>query len=140
MRLIDRDGRREDMTTKEMITRLNQMAVITGGLNCLGCVLEHNCGIHGCVVLREVAEHLADQEAYRWREADQEKPPEGKDVLCCISGKWDHIIYDHAYAVGSYWTEDEEWEFDCVPAHESDRVTVHQWKRIEKPQRKGAKK
>lgn len=45
--------------TREMITkRLREMAVETGGLNCLGCGFEHNCGIHGCAVLKTAAEMI----------------------------------------------------------------------------------
>lgn len=36
----------------ELIRQLSQMKVQTGSLVCLGCGLEHNCGIHGCAVLR----------------------------------------------------------------------------------------
>ena len=34
------------------------MSVETGSLNCLGCGHEHNCGIHGCTVLRAAADRL----------------------------------------------------------------------------------
>ena len=46
------------MNTKEIIKALRRMAVNTGTLNCLGCGFEHNCGIHGCRVLREAADKL----------------------------------------------------------------------------------
>lgn len=36
----------------ELIRQLSRMKVQTGSLVCLGCGLEHNCGIHGCAVLR----------------------------------------------------------------------------------------
>ena len=29
-------------------------------LKCLGCGHEHNCGIHGCAVIRQAAERLAE--------------------------------------------------------------------------------
>ena len=34
----------------ELIRQLSRMKVQTGSLVCLGCGLEHNCGIHGCAV------------------------------------------------------------------------------------------
>ena len=46
------------MKTQEIIKALRRMAVNTGTLNCLGCGFEHNCGIHGCRVLREAADKL----------------------------------------------------------------------------------
>ena len=41
------------MTDKELIANLRRLKVQTGSLVCLGCGYEHNCGIHGCTILRE---------------------------------------------------------------------------------------
>ena len=41
------------MTDKELIASLRRLRVQTGSLACLGCGREHNCGIHGCAILRE---------------------------------------------------------------------------------------
>ena len=41
------------MTDKELIASLKRLKVQTGSLACLGCGWEHNCGIHGCAILRE---------------------------------------------------------------------------------------
>lgn len=41
------------MTDKELIANLRRLKVQTGSLACLGCGREHNCGIHGCAILRE---------------------------------------------------------------------------------------
>lgn len=46
------------MNIKELINSLNRLKVQTGSLACLGCGHEHNCGIHGCAVLREAADKL----------------------------------------------------------------------------------
>lgn len=46
------------MQIENIIKSLRRMAVNTGTLNCLGCGFEHNCGIHGCRVLREAADKL----------------------------------------------------------------------------------
>lgn len=41
------------MTDKELIDSLRWLKVQTGSLACLGYGREHNCGIHGCAILRE---------------------------------------------------------------------------------------
>lgn len=43
----------QSMTDKELIASLRRLKVQTGSLACLGCGQEHNCGIHGCAILRE---------------------------------------------------------------------------------------
>ena len=48
------------MKTQEIIKALRRIAVNTGTLNCLGCGYEHNCGVHGCRVLREAADRLEE--------------------------------------------------------------------------------
>lgn len=54
------------MTTMDFNATLNtlrKLCVETGSLACLGCGYEHNCGIHGCAVLREAADRL--ERSYR---------------------------------------------------------------------------
>ncbi len=46
------------MTITELIKALRRLKVRTGSIACLGCVHEHNCGIHGCAIIREAAEKL----------------------------------------------------------------------------------
>lgn len=41
------------MTTDEVLRALDALAVQTGSLVCLGCGHEHNCGVHGCAIIRE---------------------------------------------------------------------------------------
>lgn len=48
------------MTINELITALQWLKVETGSIACLGCGHEHNCGIHGCAIIREAAEKLGD--------------------------------------------------------------------------------
>lgn len=43
---------------EELLLALRRLKVQTGSLACLGCGYEHNCGIHGCAILRETAERL----------------------------------------------------------------------------------
>ena len=41
------------MRTDELIKALGRLKVQTGSLACLGCGHEHNCGVHGCALIRE---------------------------------------------------------------------------------------
>lgn len=51
------------MEYKDLIDKLRRMAVETGGIICLGCGYERNCGIHGCAVLNLAADLLDGKEA-----------------------------------------------------------------------------
>lgn len=51
------------MTTDDLICALKTMRVQTGSLACMGCGYEHNCGVHGCAILREAGEILSEQDA-----------------------------------------------------------------------------
>ena len=46
------------MNLTELIKALKRLKVETGSLACMGCGLEHNCGIHGCAIIRAAAEAL----------------------------------------------------------------------------------
>ena len=41
------------MSDRELLAALRRLKVQTGSLVCLGCGYEHNCGIHGCAILRK---------------------------------------------------------------------------------------
>lgn len=41
------------MSDRELIAALRRLKVQTGSLACLGCGHEHDCGIHGCAILRK---------------------------------------------------------------------------------------
>ena len=41
------------MRDEDLLAALRQLKVQTGSLVCLGCGREHDCGIHGCAILRE---------------------------------------------------------------------------------------
>lgn len=41
------------MRDEDLLAALRRLKVQTGSLVCLGCGYEHNCGIHGCAILRE---------------------------------------------------------------------------------------
>lgn len=44
------------MRTEEILTALRRLKVETGSLVCMGCGREHDCGIHGCRIVREAAD------------------------------------------------------------------------------------
>lgn len=48
------------MDDKDLLQALRQLKVETGSLACMGCGHEHNCGVHGCAIIRAAAEHLSD--------------------------------------------------------------------------------
>ena len=51
------------MEHKELTAQLHRMSVETGSLMCLGCGYEHNCGIHGCALLRQAVKTIERQAA-----------------------------------------------------------------------------
>lgn len=46
------------MTRAELLAALRRLKVENGSLVCLGCGYEHNCGMHGCAILREVEAYI----------------------------------------------------------------------------------
>lgn len=44
------------MKNEEILNALRRLKVETGSLVCMGCGREHDCGIHGCRIVREAAE------------------------------------------------------------------------------------
>lgn len=48
------------MTITELIKALRRLKVETDSIACLGCGHEHNCGIHGCAIIRAAVEYLSD--------------------------------------------------------------------------------
>lgn len=51
------------MTINELVPALRRLRVQTGSIACLGCGYEHNCGIHGCRIMREAACLIRQQQA-----------------------------------------------------------------------------
>lgn len=58
------------MERKKLLAALKQLKVETGYLACLGCGYEHDCGIHGCAIIREAVRQLEQQS----REEDDDEP------------------------------------------------------------------
>lgn len=57
------------LNQKDLIKALKRMKVETGSLICMSCGYEHNCGVHGCRILRETISML-ENEIYN----DERKP------------------------------------------------------------------
>lgn len=71
------------MKDADLIQALKRIKVQTGSLICLGCGHEHNCGVHGCAVIREAAQRL--EEYHQGKEHIDPKPSElcGTPMLRC---------------------------------------------------------
>ena len=50
------------MGNEKLLKALGRLAVETGSLACLGCGWEHDCGVHGCAILRGVKSALEEEE------------------------------------------------------------------------------
>lgn len=64
------------MTDQELIKALRSIKVETGCLACMGCGHDHNCGIHGCAIMRAAADRLDElsQRVPQWIQVSE--PPE----------------------------------------------------------------
>ena len=74
------------MKTTDLINSLNRMKVQTGSLVCLGCGHEHNCGVHGCAIIREAAAQLHGMYTALGYETQQRKAE--VDAQPVKHGKW----------------------------------------------------
>ena len=46
------------MDDKTLLHALRKLKVETGSFACMGCGYEHDCGIHGCAIMREAAKRI----------------------------------------------------------------------------------
>ena len=51
------------MGREKLLAALKRLKVQTGSLVCMGCGHEHNCGMHGCAIIRKAVAYIADLEA-----------------------------------------------------------------------------
>ena len=49
----------KEIQDDKLITALKRLKVVTGSLVCQGCGYEHNCGIHGCAILRAAVDRIS---------------------------------------------------------------------------------
>ena len=123
------------MTDKELIEVLGHLKVKTGSLACFGCGHEHNCGIHGCAIIRHAKDRinalsrLADDRldaltASPWISVDGRLPETDESVLAIVSGKpKSNITLVDAPEVVSYCRDTEEWFIDAYPEWDNPKVT-----------------
>lgn len=122
----------------ELIRQLRRMKVQTGSLVCLGCGVEHNCGVHGCAVLRAAISAACQLDELRERLHRGEDDAALVAALRCSSGvptgsedcehcKYGQRIGDISDAdLPDAWVAiADEWACDC------DRITVDAAKRLE---------
>lgn len=115
------------MRTEEILTALRRLKVETGSLACMGCGCEHDCGIHGCRIVREAAElieKLTDrcaryaeeiavlQEREKWVPVTERLPEDGDVVLCWYEyfrfGEYNRMYqtYGIGYYINGMWGGD----------------------------------
>lgn len=122
----------------ELIRQLSRMKVQTGSLVCLGCGLEHNCGIHGCAVLRRAVSavrELDERRAKVVRPADTDpaliaalrcSSTVGGDKDCAHCAYGSRIGDDLPPDAPAFWRAlADNYECDC------DRMTLDAAKRLE---------
>ena len=122
----------------ELIRQLSRMKVQTGPLVCLGCGLEHNCGIHGCAVLRRAVSAVRELDK---RRANAVRPADTDPALiaalrCSITVGGDkdcaHCTYgsrigdDLPPDAPAFWRAlADQYECDC------ERMTLDAVRRLE---------
>ena len=70
------------MDHKKLLAALRRLKVQTGSLACLGCRYEHDCGVHGCAILREAEEALAKRS--EWISVQDSLPTDERPVLTFV--------------------------------------------------------
>ena len=92
------------MTTDELIKALERMGSETGSLAdslcCLGCGHEHNCGVHGCAVIREAIDRISISE---WIPETLELPPDDREIFVLTRSKNGSRNVDKGY-----WSLDQQ--------------------------------
>lgn len=79
------------MRDEDLLAALRRLKVQTGSLACLGCGYEHECGVHGCMILRETV---------AWLERKLAEDKDGRVVvLPCKMGDTVWVILDGAKCV-----------------------------------------
>ena len=117
------------MKTSEIIKALRRMQIQTGGLMCVGCGHEHNCGIHGCAIIREAADMIEELNNFmdsqctrlleklqtaeaaipRWISVKDRLPEPETQVLILADRRGYPVITDGMYEDGKVTTEDSFW-------------------------------
>lgn len=122
----------------ELIRQLRRMKVQTGSPVCLGCGLEHNCGIHGCAVLRRAVSavrELDERRAKAVRPADTD--PALIAALRCsatVGGDKDCASCEYGCRVGDHMPPDAQVLLRVLadePDCDCDRIALDAAQRLE---------
>ncbi len=111
------------MTDKNIINALRRNMVETGSLVCTGCGHEHNCGTHGCAVMRAAADRLEELTASQWTNVKDGLPDEGIFVLTIVNGNpQKNITLLDSYQIATYYS-DGCWVVEEYPDWETPDVS-----------------
>lgn len=115
------------MEHKKLLAALKQLKVETGSLACAGCGHEHNCGIHGCAILREAEAALAKRS--EWISVGDRLPASARPVLTFVGYADDMIGFQ---TVSTYFAFDPEphWQWDGLVR---DRQRTLYWMPLPEP-------
>lgn len=83
------------MERKKLLAALKQLKIETGHLACLGCGYEHNCGIHGCAIIREAVAQLTKKA--EWIIVEERLPIEHDSIF-------KKLIADEKWRAGMFKT------------------------------------
>lgn len=110
-----------------LLAALRRMQVETGSLVCLGCRYEHDCGVHGCAILREAEEALAKRS--EWISVQDSLPTDERPVLTFVGYADDMIGFQ---TVSTYFAFDPEphWQWDGLVR---DRQRTLYWMPLPEP-------
>ena len=87
------------MEHQKLLAALNRLKVQTGSLACMGCGYEHDCGIHGCAIIREaVAQVIKSSE---WISVEERLPIEHDSIF-------KKLIDDEKWRAGMFKTLSED--------------------------------
>lgn len=129
------------MRDEDRLAALRRLKVETGSLVCLGCGYEHNCGVHGCRILRETITRLEqkltetemDHEAaellsHLCRDCDLDRLEElaeadkdGRVVVlpCKVGDKLYRVfageIFEHRVGRMKYFAIQGQWDIETYP-------------------------
>ena len=121
----------------ELIRQLSRMKVQTGSLICLGCGLEHNCGIHGCAVLRRAVSAVRELDELRERLRRGEDDAALAAALRCsatVGGDKDCASWAYGCRVGDHMPPEAQVLLRVLadePDCDCDRMVLDAVRRLE---------
>lgn len=100
------------MKDADLIQALKRIKVQTGGLICLGCGREHNCGVYGCAVIREAAQRI--EEYHQGKEHIDREALHGSWEGAADGYSAGELVYD-VWRCGDCGHEEETDDPDLLP-------------------------